>query len=314
MDFSNLYTLIAAIFVLLVCGIVLRKKNIITDTASKNITKIVICIAQPALIINSLISIEYTPEMLKDAIFVFIFGIILHFILAIPAFFSVKWFKDYDERKITEFALLYTNSGFIGLPVLNALFGPTGTFLGGFYLITFHLTLWSWGVSIFARKRSDIKMSVKKVLFNYGSIPAYIGIILFIIKIYTPLPAFIGTSLSFLASLCTPLTLLVAGALIAKLGFKEIFLSPKLYYFSFMKLIVFPLFVALLTKLLGFEPTYIVFFTAIVSLPTAAMVSMLAETYDIKPEYSSLTIGMSTLLCVITIPFVISVAKFIAEI
>lgn len=316
MDFSRLYTVIAAIFVLLICGMFLRKKNVINDVSSKNLSKLVICIAQPALIINSLIAIDYSSDMMADVAFVFIFGIILHFILAIPAFFSVKFIKDIDERKITEFALLYTNCGFIGLPILDALFGPVGTFLGAFYMVTFHLTLWTWGISIFARKRTDIRLTVKKVFINYGTVPSFIGIVLFALKAafadFFVIPEFVSTSLSYLASLCTPISLLIAGALIIKIGIKSLFLTPKLYFFSFLKLIAFPLFTALLTKLLGFEPTFIVFFTAITALPSASMVSMLAETYDINPEYSSLTVGISTLFSVVTIPVMVTAAQWIS--
>ena len=316
MDFSRLYTVIAAIFVLLICGMFLRKKGVINDAFSKALSKLVICIAQPALIINSLISIDYSPEMMADAAFVFVFGIVLHFILALPAFFSVRFIKDIDERKITEFALLYTNCGFIGLPILDALFGPTGTFLGAFYMVTFHLTLWTWGISIFARKRKDIKLTVKKVLINYGTVPSFIGIALFFIKSalsdYIVIPEFVSTSLSYLASLCTPISLLIAGALIIKIGIKALFLTPKLYFFSFLKLIAFPLFTAFLTKLLGVDPTFIVFFTAITALPSASMVSMLAETYDINPEYSSLTVGISTLFSVVTIPVMVTAAQWIS--
>lgn len=318
MDFGRLYTVIAAIFVLLICGMVLRKLKVITDTASKNMSKLVITIAQPALIINSLISIdEFSSDMISDVIFVFVFGIILHFILAIPAFFSVRFIKDIDERKITEFALLYTNCGFIGLPVLDALFGSVGTFLGAFYMITFHLTLWTWGISIFARKRKDIKLTVKKIFLNYGTVPSFIGIILFILKIALKdiftIPEFVSTSLGYLASLCTPISLLIAGALIWKIGLKALFVTPKLYYFSFIKLIAFPLATAFLVKLLGFDTTFIIFFTAITALPSASMVSMLAETYDINPEYSSLTVGISTLFSVVTIPIMVTVAQWVAS-
>lgn len=317
MDFSRLYTVIAAIFILLICGMVLRKINVINDAASKMLSRLVITIAQPALIINSLIAIDYSPDMMSDVAFVFVFGIILHFILAIPAFFSVKFIKDVDERKITEFALLYTNCGFIGLPILDALFGSVGTFLGAFYMITFHLTLWTWGMSIFARKRKDIKLTVKKIFINYGTVPSFIGILLFFakaaLKDVFEFPEFIGTSLGYLASLCTPISLLIAGALIYKIGLKALFVTPKLYYFSFIKLIAFPLLTALLTKLLGFEPTFIIFFTAITALPSASMVSMLAETYDVNPEYSSLTVGISTLFSVATIPVMITVAQWISN-
>ena len=74
MDFSRLYTVIAAIFILLICGMVLRKINVINDAASKMLSRLVITIAQPALIINSLIAIDYSPDMMSDVAFVFVFG------------------------------------------------------------------------------------------------------------------------------------------------------------------------------------------------------------------------------------------------
>ncbi len=320
MDFSALYTLIAAIFLMLCSGIVLRKTNIINDSSSKSISKLVLTFAQPALIINSLNSVSVdisdpsSVALLKKAVLIFIIGVALHFVLAIPAFFSVKFIKDPDERKIMEFGLLYSNCGFIGLPVLESLFGKEGVFLGAFYLISFHLTLWSWGISILARKRDDIKISVKKIFFNFGSVPSYMGILLFILKIFIPIPAFVTTSLSYIGSLCTPLSLLIAGALIGKLGLKEIFLTPKLYFFSFLRLVIFPLLTAVIMKVFGFDSQIVVIFTAIISLPSASTVTMLAETYDMKPEFSSLTVGMSTILSVVTIPFIISIGKIIAEI
>ncbi len=320
MDFSALYTLIAAIFLMLCSGIFLRKTNVINDASSKNISKLVLTFAQPALIISSLNSITVdlsdpaSIALLKKAVLVFLIGVGLHFVLAILAYFSVKFVKDLDERKIMEFGLLYSNCGFVGLPVLESIFGKEGIFLGAFYLISFHLTLWSWGISILARKREDIKISVKKIFLNYGSVPSYIGIVLFIIKIFLPIPEFLTTTLSYIGSLCTPLSLLIAGALIGKLGLKEIFLNAKLYVFSFFRLIAFPVLTAVLMKLFGFDSQLIVVFTAIIALPSASTVTMLAETYDIKPEFSSLTVGMSTILSVVTIPLVISIGQLIAEI
>ncbi len=326
MDFSRLYTLVAAIFLILISGMALRRTNVINDNASKSLSKLVLTFAQPALIINSLNSIEFTKddpistELIWRALFVLIFGLILHFILAVPAYFVVKFSKDRDERKIMEFALLYSNCGFVGLPILDSIFGSDGVFLGAFYLISFHLTLWSWGIAILARGRSDIKVSVKKLLLNFGSIPSFIGVALFILKYFLitnyniQIPTFIGSALSYIGSLCTPVSLLIAGALIAKLKLRDIFLSPKIYFFSFIKLIVFPILTAILTRLLNLDSQFVIIFSAIVALPSASTVTMLAETYNIKPAFSSLAVGMTTILSVFTIPLTISIAEMISKI
>lgn len=313
MNFTTLYTVIAAMFVLLVCGYVMRKIGIIDDTASKNLTRLVLKLAQPALIISSLLSVEYSPEMMRQAAVIFGFGMLLQAILAVPAFFVGKLFKDKDESKIIEFSLLFTNCGFIGLPVLEALFGETGLFLGAIYQLTFYFSVWSWGTAIFARKRKDIKLTFGKIFFNHGMIAAYIGIALFIINIWRPVPAFFTKSLSYLSGICTPVTLLIAGSLIAKLNLKQIFFSPKMYFQSAIKLFLIPLFVALLTTLIGLEHQHVMFFTAVTALPSASMVAMFAETYDTKQSFASLIVGVSTLFCVASIPVMMNVAEKIFE-
>ena len=309
MNLNSLYTVIAAMFVLLVCGFVMRKINIIDDTASKNLTRLVLKLAQPALIMSALLSVEYSPEMMKQGAIIFGFGMVIQAILAVPAYFIGKTFKDADEGKIIEFSLLFTNCGFIGLPVLEAIFGETGLFLGAIYQLTFYFSVWSWGTAIFARKRKDIKLTAGKIFLNHGMIAAYIGIVLFVINIWYPMPAFFTKTLSYLSNICTPITLLIAGSLIAKLSLKQIFFSPKMYLQSLIKLFLIPLFVALLTALIGLDHQYVLFFTAVTALPSASMVAMFAETYDTKQTFASLIVGVSTLFCVVSIPIIMNLAE-----
>jgi len=313
MNLTTLYTVIAAMFILLVCGYVMRKTGIVDDTASKNLTKLVLRLAQPALIISSLLSVEYSPEMMKHGAVIFGVGMLIQALLAVPAFFIGKTFKDKDEGKIIEFSLLFTNCGFIGLPVLEALFGDTGLFLGAIYQLTFYLSVWSWGTAIFTRGRSDVKPTFKSIFFNHGMIAAYLGILLFVINIWLPVPAFFTKSLSYLSGICTPVTLIIAGALIAKLGAKDIFFSTKMYIQSFIKLLLIPLSVAVLTALLRLDYQYVMFFTAVTALPSASMVAMFAETYDTKQSFASLTVGVSTLFCVVSIPAVMNIAELIVK-
>lgn len=309
MNFSTLYTVIAAMFVLLVCGYVLRKIGIIDDTASKNLTNLVLKLGQPALIISSLLAVEFSVETLKSSGIIFGVGLLLFAILAVPAYFIGRTCKDKDEGRIIEFSLLFTNCGFIGLPVLEALFGETGLFLGAIYQLVFYFAIWSWGTAIFTRGRKDMKLSAKKIFFNHGMIAAYIGIVLFIINIWVPMPAFFIKSLSYLSGICTPITLIIAGSLIAKLSPRQIFLSPKMYLQSAVKLFLIPLCVAVATTLCGLDHEYVMFFVAVTALPSASMVAMFAETYDTKQSFASLIVGVSTLFCVVTIPIVLKISE-----
>ncbi len=316
MNFSALLTIIATLFLLMACGFWARKTGVIDDVASKRLSSLIIKIGQPMMIVSALVETEFSMANLKEG-FIFVgLGLILHAFMAVMAFCLCKGFRDIDERKITEFSLVFTNTGFIGFPIMDALFGSKGVFLASFYVISFTLFMWSWGIAILARKRSDIKLTVRKIFFNYGSIPCYIGILLYMMVIFFPnfvLPAFITKFMSYLSGLCTPISVLITGALLATRTPKQILGSGKIYYFSALKLVLFPLVVCVLAKLVGLSDQLVLICTVEAALPSAATITMFSELYGLNAGYASQTVGTSSLLSVGTLPLVLLIAQWIVS-
>jgi predicted permease len=296
------------------CGFFARKKGISDDVASKRLSTLIIKIGQPMLIISALTEAEFSYENLGDGFLYIGIGIIFHAVMGGLAFVLCKGFKDLDERKITEFSLMFVNGGFIGFPILEALFGAKGLFLAAFFNISFHLFIWSWGVAILARKRSDIKLTVRKIFINLGSIPCLIGVLIYMLVIPFPgfaLPAFLSKFFLYLSNLCTPISVLITGALLATRTPKQIFGSGKIYYFSAMKLIVLPLIVCVICKLIGLPQDMTLFVTVEAALPAASSITMFSEIYGLNSGYASQTVGTSSLLSVGTLPLVLLVAQWI---
>ena len=314
MNFSSLVTIIATLFLLLICGYFARKRDIITQGMSKHLSNLILKIGQPMMIISALVEAEFSYENLKDAAIIVVVGVFLHLFLSVVAYFACFRFKDLDERKLTEFSLVFANCGFIGFPIMEALFGPKGLFLASFFVISFHIFLWTWGIAILARKRSDIKLTVKKIFINFGTIPCLIGILIYLLAIPFPnfvMPEFISKFMIYLSNLCTPISVLITGALLASSSLKQMFISPKMYYFSFFKLIVMPLLVCTLATLVRLDHETVLFCTAMASLPSAATITMFSEVYDINSGYAAQTVGFSSLLSVLTIPIVLKAAEWI---
>ena len=312
MNFSAFLTIIATLFLLMTCGFYARKAGIIDDVASKRLSSLIIKIGQPMMIISALTEAEFSYENLKDGLVIIVLGFALHTIMGVMAFFLCKGFRDLDERKITEFSLMFTNGGFIGFPIMEALFGAKGLFLAAFYNISFHLFIWSWGIAILARKRPDIKLTVKKIFINLGSVPCLIGVLIYMLAIPFPgfaLPAFLSKFMMYLSNLCTPISVLITGALLATRTAKQIFGSPKIYYFSFMKLIAIPLVVCVIGKLIGLPHDMVLFATVEAALPAAASITMFSEMYGLNAGYASQTVGTSSLLSVGTMPLVLLLAE-----
>ena len=312
MNFTALLNTIATLFVLLVAGAIASKLNIIDEIASKRLSKLIITIGQPFLIISSLLGIEYSADNLLLGAKTFAVGIVVHGIMAVIAFLACSRIKNLDERKLSEFAMVFGNVGFLGFPILESLFGAKGLFMGAFFVVSFNIVLWTWGIAILARKRSDIKLTVKKILFNYGTVPSVIGVILYVLDLN--MPDFVYSSASYLASLCTPISVLITGALLARRSLSQIFLSPKIYYIALVKLIVVPIAICGLTKLLGFDTYWILFLTAVSAMPSASTISMLSELHDISPSYAAQAVGTTSLLSILTMPCILWIAERIANI
>ena len=322
MNFYPLLSIILTLFVLMLCGFACRKLGIINNASSKGLSKLIISIGQPAMIIAALANAEYTEQNLTIAWQVTLISFAMHTLLALLAFGICRLLKkNPDQIKIFEFSLVFGNCGFIGFPILDSIFEETlgpgaGSFMGAFYVISFHLFLWTWGIVILARGREDIRMTPKKALFNYGTIPCAIGVVLYLIKPLfdvTEKLDFLGKSLDYLGSLCTPISVLVTGALLATLPLGKIFTNKRIYLHSAIKLLAIPFVFCLLAKLCGLSDTYILMVAAMAGVPSAATITMLAEIYDIDPPYASQTVGMSSLISTATLPLVMIFANWICK-
>ncbi len=336
--FPSLLTIIIALFFMMICGFIARKRGIIDASASKALSRLIISIGQPMMIIGALANAEYTPENVAIAWQVVVIAIAMHLVMAFLVFLFCKVFKKTDENKIFEFSLVFANAGFLGFPILDSIFGQgLGSFMGAFYVIVFHLFIWTWGISILARGREDIKLTPRKIFINYGTVPSAIGLVIFFSKAFIQIPddswiapvfnAF-GSFFSYLGSLCTPISVLVTGALLATIALPKMFTSAKLYLHSTVKLIAIPVIICVLTKLafsliLSIWPgaldaqtvtMYILMATAMSGVPSAATITMLAELYEIEPGYASQTVGMSSIISTATLPLVMLFAQWVASV
>ncbi len=310
-SFSSLIQIMVVLFLLLATGFAARKLGIIDDVASKRLSKLIVNIGQPMMIVYSLIKIEYSAENTKAGFTMLALGIGVHILLCIMAFFAAKTVKDFNEHKIAEFSLIFANAGFIGFPIFRSIFGDIGEFWGSFYVIGFHLFVWTWGMIILARGRKDIKMNVRKILFNFGTVPCFIGIALYLLMKWIHIPAFVVTYTGYLNNLCTPISVLIVGALIATRTVKQIFCDLRMYYISLIRLIIMPLVICIVAKLIGLPDYMILFATAAAALPSATNITMFAELYDIAPGYAAQTVGVTSLFTIVTLPCVMLVASMI---
>ena len=302
MNLSALISTALCLFILMAIGYLARKRGIITDESSKGMSTLIIKIGQPALIIHSFTSTPYSADLLREAGMIVLLGFALHIFAALYAYLSCRPVRDLDERKLSEFSLIFANCGFIGFPILESVMGEKGLFWGGFFLVSFFLVHWTWGILILARGRTDIRPNVRKIFINSGTVPCAIALGIYLLRI--PLPVFVTDAVGYLASLCTPISMLISGALLATIPAKQLFGRGQLYLLCLHKLVILPVLVCVVMVLLGMPVEYTVFTVIMAALPSAAVVTMFAEVYGIKPAFAATAEGLTTLLSVVSLPCV----------
>ena len=311
----SLLTTMVTLFLLMICGFICRKNGIIDTLASKRLSTLILQVGLPMMIIGALNNADYSKENLDIAWKVTLIGFVIHTLLALISYLICKRKHVTDQMKIFEFTLVFANCGFLGFPILDSILGEgIGSFMGAFYVISFHLFIWIWGIMILARGREDIKMTPKKALLNFGTVPCAIGVALYLLKPVFPVPEAIGKFFSYLGGLCTPISVLITGALIATVPLSQMFKNGKLYLHSAIKLLLYPVVACLLAKLCGMDRTFILLATAMVGVPSAATITMFGELYEIDPAYASQTVGMTSLLATVTLPAVMIFAQWVATI
>lgn len=310
MSIGSLISTIATLAMLLVIGYGAGKLKYVDEVSTERLSTLIVKIGQPFLIINGLISQEYSRENLMTGLKILLLGLCMHTFMALIAYLCARPIKPFDEQKLSEYSMFLANCGFIGFPIVETLFGSEGLFYGAFYIVSFHLFVWTWGVMILARKREDIKLTPKKIVFNFGTMPCLIGFVLYAANI--PLPDFGYQLASYLAAICTPISIIISGANIARRSLKKMLTNKNVYAVNVVKLMVMPLCVSVLLWALGLPDYMIVFAAVMAAMPCPAVVTMFGELYRITPGYAAELVGSSTIFCTFTILPAVTFAQFLA--
>ncbi len=316
-DIMILVETVVRFFFVLITGYICAKCGLIRTEDTKRFSHLILCVAQPFMIVSALIGQPFVAQDLLEGLKILGIGLVMHAVLAGLAFLCAMRFGSIGVRKMTEFCIIFANVGFFGLPLIRDALGARAEFLTAFYVVSYNIVVWTYGMFMLGRANPEIKMNPKKVFLNFGTVPSVIGILLYILKGFLSeatlnhaVTRAVTTGIGALASLCTPISLLIIGALLSTIPFGKLFSNPRTYYTNLIRLIVSPLLVFFLARLCGLSQDTCMLLTLIGAVPTAANAVMFAESYDISPDYASAVVGIGTVLSTATIPFVCWLVNF----
>ncbi len=299
-------TQVLILFILIALGYGLGKCKIFNQDGVKCINDLVIYVVNPCLIISAF-QRKFEIALLRNFVLALIGALIAHVLCLVLALLIFRN-KPEGRKKVLKFATIFSNCGFMGVPLLNALLGADGVFYGAAYLVVFNLLIWSYGQYIMA-KGSD-GFSTKKIVLNPGVIAVVIGLIFFFTS--TSLPSVILTPVEYLAALNTPVPMLIIGYTISKFKLSDLaggFDEVKVYL---IRLVIGPLILLGILYGMGLRGSVLVAVIVSASAPTAALTTMFSIKFGCDEELSARIVSTSTLLSIISMTLIVGLARYIS--
>jgi predicted permease len=298
------YTSLATILVLITIGFTLGKLQIITEAANKVFANLLLNVAMPCALF-----IAFPSEFDSDSLMFFLAAVVGAIFVMGGAIIISRFLFRPQKIPTTfnqhQFAFIFNNASFLGYPLTLAIFGgqPNAMIAYSGLMFIFNLALFSYGVWLF-QKRLTFKHFLH-LIFNPNIIAVTLGLICFLIS-FSP-PPFIKSSVSYLANLTTPLSLISIGFMLHLVhNWGSIFRKKQLFITCTLQLLLMPTLTYVILTLLG-SPTLIkTIFTMIQALPTATSLGLFAEKYRGHKVEASELVLISTLLSVLTLPLVMN--------
>ena len=288
----------------IVVGFVARKLKVMADGFDKMLTKFVMAIPLPCMIINSF-NIEYSVDNLINTPILLALSVGSMLAMGVIVFLATTWMRDKDMRKTVRFALLFTNFTFLGLPVVSEIYGPEGVFNYVIFTLPIRVMFYG-GASVMLGKggeKINVKETIKKFLCE-PVIAVFIGFFLYVTQIH--LPTILSSAITTIGNMASPLGLILCGTIIADADFRGIAKHPEAIIVAILRLTLIPAIAVALFLLIGIDRELIKNTMYFFAMPVASFTPTFLLRYNPEAVEARVSGGymvvLSTLLCIVTIP------------
>lgn len=290
---SGVYELIM-LYIIIFVGLVLRKKGIFTEGVIKGVNSMVFLAVWPAMIIMTTQK-EYDQPQLAGFLFTFSFALVFLAAMALIVHWVVK--NRLSAQQASVFTLLVTmpNAGFVGYPIIEAVYGAEGVIYLSAFLMAFNMVLWTIGVMIFGGGKKNFF----KNLLNPGLIASVLGMLLFFFRIQLPRPLL--SAVQRVGNMVTPLSMLLLGARLDGLRREDIRCGLT-WLAAGLKLVAVPLIAFVILKLIGVSGILPGVIILSICMPSASAAQIFSEKFHKDVALSTKGITLSMLVCFAVIP------------
>ena len=294
---------ILSMFLIIFVGALAYKLNWLPKESEKYLTTLMINITSPCLVFYSMESQARTSEMAEKALQSLGLMTAVLIVTGIISIFIVKLFKaPRVDRGIYRLMIVFTNCGFMGYPLANAVFGEEGLFLAIMANMAFNVVIFSGGTVLLIYDQ-EAQGSLKETLRKMISIPlvsCVMGIFIFFLGI--KFPPLIEDSCRMIGDMTAPLAMLIVGIQLMQSSVSRIIKNARLISITVIRLLAVPGVLFLVLRFVPVDPLVFCVVVFAMCMPAAAYIAVLASRYDSNKILAAEGIFLTTLFSLFTIP------------
>lgn len=304
--FFNVLLQVGILLILIFLGFILTKLNIVNEVGSKVMTDLVLYTVTPCVIVKSFIR-PFDTGAAKGLLISVAAAVLAHTVFILSSILIIHD-KNLQRERVLRFAAIFSNCGFMALPLQEALLGDEGVFYGSSVVAVFNIFVWSYGIFLMSGDKKYIKP--KTLILSPSIIAIIVGIVIFLLSL--PVPQIIKRPIEFMAGLNTPLPMIIIGYHLAKSDILKGLRDKGAVLTSFLKLAVLPILVLFIMYVCGIRGTMLISLTVAFSSPVAAITAMFSAKFGNDTSLAATVVSMSHLLCILTMPPIIYLAQILA--
>jgi hypothetical protein len=293
---------VAILFIIMGAGGLAARAGLIKDDGARQMTGVVLYFATPCIIIQSFLSVEFTPELVGGMLLTAAFAVLAHLFGILIA--SLIYRKQPQERKnVLKMAVIFSNSGFMGIPLASGVLGTGSLVYIAVYIAVFNLFAWTYGVWLF---KPANRPSARSIFVNPGTVGLVLGLAVAALR-WDP-PLLIGEPIRLVAALNSPVAMMVLGYYLFTSSLRPQKGEGGMWGALAVKLLLTPAAALGICYALGLSGLWLASALILAAAPSAVNVVLFAARFDGDTALAARTVSICTLLSMATMPVLLGVA------
>ena len=313
---------IIIIFIIIIIGIICYKVKLIDDATNSKLSNILLMLVNPMVIFVAY-QREYSPDLLEGLLISLLLSAVTHIVSILIAYLvirrkkrelitidgiKIRKYVDNRDVEVERISAIYSNVGFMGIPLVNGIYGTEGVFYVTASITMFNIFLWTQGVIMMSGSSEWSLKAMLKKLMSPSIIAIIVGLICFLFQLMVPKT--VKTAFDYIANINTPFAMLIAGVTIGKTNFKELLKRYRIYLVAFVKLLLIPGLLLLLYSRFHFSETVFIVAVIMAAAPSATTGILFSIKYEKNSVLAAEIFTVTTLLSAVTIPLMVKLAGY----